>query len=56
MNNLSDIQIYERILNFIYEYNEKRTSHSNVRHYLDMANALIDELLLPIETDVNIIV
>jgi len=35
---------------------KKRTSHSNVRHYLDMANALIDELLLPIETDVNIIV
>ena len=56
MKNFSDIWICERILNFVYEYNEKRASHSNVRHYLDMANALIDELLLPIETDVNIIV
>ena len=56
MTNFSDILICERILNFVHEYNEKRTSHSNVRHYLDMANALIDELLLPIETDVNIIV
>ena len=56
MTNFSDIQICESILHFVHEYNEKRTSHSNVRHYLDMANALIDELLLPIETDINIIV